>query len=244
MALLNANLNQAALLRESRRLKEPDPAQVAVLAELGGADGICVQVRRDKRLIRDRDLYILREVVKSRLILELPPAEEVIEKALDVKPSAVFFVADQADIDAPVTGIDFQGAPVDFGAMVNRLAGAGITPGFFIEPDPDAIKGAVRAGAQAVLINATLFTQARTIDQAQDGLDRIDRTAQAAAKAELSVFAGRGIGYRNILPLAELGLIEEYIVGHALVARAMMVGFERAVADLLRHVRTETNVST
>ena len=238
MALLSVNLDQVAALREVRKFKEPDPAQAAVLAELAGADGVAIQLRRDRKYVRDRDLFILREVVKSRLTLEIPPTEELIAKALEVKPWMVTFVADHADSDAPVSGIDFNNPAVDFRDVVERFRGVGVMVSFLVEPDVESVKGVSRSGGSAVLINCSEFTEARTLDQAQAGLDNIDRTAQAASKQELTVFAGRGVSYRNVLPLAELGNIDEFVIGYAISCRAMLVGYERAVSEMLSLIRS------
>lgn len=234
MALLSVNLDQVAALREVRRFKEPDPAQAAVLAELAGADGIAIQLRRDRKYIRDRDLYILKEVVKTKLILEIPPTEEIIAKALEVKPWMVTFVADHADSNTPVSGIDFNNAPIDYRDIVERFRGVGVNTCFLVEPNHDAIKGAHKAGASAVLINCSGFTEARTLEQAQTGLDKIDNAAQQAVKNEIAVYAGRGVTYKNIFPLAELGVIDEFIIGYAIAIRALLVGYERAVSEMLQ----------
>lgn len=239
MALLTVNLNQVAALREVRKLKEPDPAQAAVLAELAGADGIAVRLRRDRRFVRDRDLYILREVVKTKLTVEIPPTDDLIERVLEVKPSIVTFVADHADSDAPVSGIDFDSASIDFSVPAVRFKGVGIGVCFFIEPDPAAVKGAARAGAEAVLLNCGGFTLAQTVQDAQGELDRIDTTAQAAIKAGLAVYAGRGLNYQNIPALHELNLIDEFFVGHAIASRALLRGFDAAVADMCNLVKTD-----
>ncbi len=239
MALLSVNLDQVAALREVRKLKEPDPAQAAVLAELAGADGISVQLRRDRRHIRDRDLYILREVVKSRLTVEMAPTDDNIEKALEIKPWMVTFVADQANSDIPVSGIDFDSAPIDFGDIAVRLKGVEAKVCFFVEPDVNAVRGAARAGAGAIMLNCIGFTEARTLEEAQEELDRIDAAAQAASKVNLLIHAGRGIGYRNILPLHELNLIDEFVIGHAIASRAMLCGFSQAVSEMLHLLRTK-----
>ncbi len=238
MALLSVSLDQVAALRAVRKFKEPDPAQVAVLAELAGADGIAVQLRRDRKHIRDRDLYILREVVKSRLTIEIPPVDEIIDQVQEVKPWMVTLVADQPDCDTPVAGIDFGSAPIDFGDIVTRFRGVGVNVCFFVEPEIEAIKGAAKTGAGAVLLDCSVFTRARTLDEAQEGLDSVDRAAQAAAKADLSVVAGSGINYRNIQPLVELGLIDEFVVGHAITSHAVLVGYQEAVREFLRLIRS------
>jgi pyridoxine 5-phosphate synthase len=230
---LSVNLDLVAALRELRGLKEPDPAQAAVLAELAQADGIAIQFRRDRRHIRERDIYLLKGVVKTKLTIEMPPVEDYIKKALEIKPWLVTFVADHADSSTPVSTIDFDAAPVDFSDVANQFAGVGVNIAYFVEPEPDAVKGAARSGATAVLINCHGYTAARTLEEAQSELDRIDRAVQAAHKSDLVVNCGRGISYRNMRPLMELGLIDEFVVGHAICVRAMLVGFERAVREMM-----------
>jgi len=239
MALLSVNLDQVAALREVRKLKEPDPAQAAVLAELAGADGIVVQLRQDRKYIRDRDLYVLREVVKTRLTVEMAPVDENIDKALEIRPWMVTLVADHTDSDTPVSGIDFDNAPIDYGDIVVRLKGAGINVCFFIEPQVLAVKGARRAGASTVVINCAGFTEARNFEDAQEELDRIDNAAQAAVKTGLTVHAGRSIDYKNVVPLLELNLIREFIIGHSIASRAVLTGYTQAVSEMIRLVGTQ-----
>jgi len=239
MALLSVNLDQVAALREVRKLKEPDPTQAVVLSELAGADGIAVQLRRDRKYIRDRDLYVLREVVKTRLTIEMAPVDENIDKALEIRPWMVTLVADHADSDTPVSGIDFDNAPIDYGDIVVRLKGAGVNVCFFIEPQVLAVKGARRAGASTVVMNCAGFTEARNFEDAQAELDRIDNAAQAAVKIGLSVHAGRSINYKNVIPLLELKLIQEFVIGHAIASRAILAGYGQAVSEMLRLVGTQ-----
>jgi len=122
---LSVNLDLVAALREIRGLKEPDPAHAAVLAEMAQADGVAIQYRRDRRHIRERDIYLLKGVVKTKLIVEMPPVEEYIEKALEIKPWMVTFVADHADSNSPVSTIDFDAAPVEFSSVAARLTAVG-----------------------------------------------------------------------------------------------------------------------
>jgi pyridoxine 5-phosphate synthase len=210
MPLLSVNVDLVGAAREARRLPEPDPAQAAVLAELAGADGITVQLRRDRRTV---------------------------ERALEVKPWLVTLVADHADSSAPVSPIDFDSAPVDFGEISSRFTAVGVNVCFFVEPDTEQIKRAARAGASAVLINATGYTHAATVEEAQSELDRIDRALQFAAKTDIAVHCGRGITYKNVTPLVELGMIDEFVVGYAICARAMLVGFDRAVREMIDLLR-------
>ncbi len=239
MAQLSVNLDGVAVLREARTIGEPDPAQAAVLAEMGGVDGIAIQLRRDRKHIRDRDLYILREVVKTKLTIEIPPTDDLIERVLEVKPAMVTFVADHADSDMPVSGIDFAVPSIDFSDTATRFKGVGTGVCFLIEPETPVVKGASKAGADAVIINCGGFNEARTLDEAQRELDRIDSCAQAASKAGLGVFAGGGVNYKNVPALHELGLIDEFFVGHAIVSRALLRGFETAVADMAALIKTD-----
>ena len=237
MPLLSVNLDVVAAAREIGRSAEPDPAQAAVLAELAGADGISIQLRRDRKFIRQRDLYVLKEVIKTKLILEMPPIDEFIERALDVKPGMVTFVADQPSVGSEVAPIAFDAVPVDLGGVSSRFTAASVNVCFFIEPEGEQIKGAGKAGASAVLINCAGYTEARTIEEAQTELDRIDSAVQAAAKANVTVFCGRGISYKNVQPLVELGYVDEFVVGRAICARAMLVGFERSVREMTQLVQ-------
>jgi len=237
VAMLTVNLDLVAALRELSGGREPDPAQVAVLAEMAGADGVAIQLRRDRRHVRDRDLYILKEIVKTRLTIEIPPAEEVIKRVLEVKPAMVTFVADHADTDTPVSGIDFSNPAVDFSSICTRFHGVGVSTCFLVEPESNAIKGTARIGSGAVMINCTGFTKAHTLEEAQTELDRIDQAAQAGTKAGLTIYAGRGINFKNVIALHELGLIDEFFVGHSISSSAMLHGYQKAVkimSDLIR----------
>ncbi|MCK4606883.1 MAG: pyridoxine 5'-phosphate synthase [candidate division Zixibacteria bacterium] len=237
MSHLTVNIDMVAALREIRGLAEPDPAHVAVLASLAGADGIAVQLRRNRRFVRDRDVYILKGIVKTKLTVEIPPVDELIETALEVKPWMVTFGADQVNGDGPISPIDLNVADIDFGDTVARFKAVGVHVGFFVEPKSDQIKGVSRAGGGAVLLDCSGYSNAQTVEQAQEELDRLDHAANAAAKAELAVHCGKGISYRNIRPLVELELVDEFVIGYAIASRALLVGYERAVLEMLQLVR-------
>ena len=237
MSLLSVLIDTVAAMRELNRTSEPDPAQAAVLAELGGADGIVVQLRRDRKYIRDRDLYFLKGVVKTKLMVEMPPVDDIIDRMLEVKPWMVTLVADHADSDTPVSTIDFTAAPVDFRDITARFTAVGVNVCFFVEPEPEQIKSAAKAGASAVLISCSGFTGAHTLDDAQAELDRIDRAVQSAAKHSLEIHCGRGINYKNIIPLLELGHVDEFVIGHAICSKALLIGMERSVRDMVELIR-------
>ncbi len=237
MSLLSVNLDMVAALRETRHLGEPDPCQAAVLAEIAGADGIAVQLMRNRKHIRDRDLYLLRGVVKTKLTIEISPADELIEKAIEVKPWMVTFVADHADSSSPVSPIDFNSVTADFGDLAARFKGVAVNVCYFVEPEQDSVKGAARNGASAVLLDCSRYSDARSIDEAQTELDRIDRAANSAVKSNLSVLCGRGLNYKNVRPLVEIGIIDEFVIGYSICARSMLVGIDRAVREMVTQLQ-------
>jgi len=243
MSSLIVNLDDVAILREIIGEREPDPIQAALLAELAGADGVSVQVRRDRKYIRERDLYLLKGVVKTKLILELSPTESFIEKVQEIKPWLVIFVADHTDSDSPVSSIDFEHPDVDFRDITESIKSVGVNVGFFVEPNNSAIKGAVKSGANAVLVDSTDYTHASGLRETQKALDTLDGAILSAAKADLTVCCGQGIGYKNIVPLVELGNIDEFIVGHAISSRAMLVGYERAVKEMMSIIQRTNNAT-
>ncbi|MEE8577999.1 MAG: pyridoxine 5'-phosphate synthase [candidate division Zixibacteria bacterium] len=238
MATLTVRLDPIAILREGHSSGLPDPGQATVLVELAGADGISMCLRRDRRFLRERDMYILKELVKTRLEVQIPPVDAMIDKVLEVRPWMVTFAADQADSDAAPTGIDFVSAGVDFSDIATRFKAADIEPCFMIEPDSDSVRGAAKAGATAVLINCRQYGEARSSAQAQTELDRIDRTAGAAVKAGLNCRIDGSLDLRNIVPLIELGLINDFVVGHSLAARAILLGYHKAVTEMMQLVQT------
>lgn len=237
MPLLTVQLDLIAQLREWHRAKEPDPAQAAVLCELAGADGVAVHMREDRRLMRDRDLYLLRELVKTRFLVEIAPVETMLELMSEIKPAQVNLVSegstDFSSLPAELTGA------FDYKAIAARLNGQSISVTILISPTADAVKLAARAGMQGVILDSQPYASARSLAEAQTELDRLDTISQQARKQGLGVSVARGLTPKNIPPLAELGTIDEFIVGHSLIARAALVGLDVAVRDLLPIVRLE-----
>lgn len=234
MSSLTINVDTVAALRNLRGLAEPDPVQAAVLAELAGADGIAIQLSSKRQFVRDRDLYLLKGVVKTRLTIEMPPTEEFVAKALEVKPWMVTFVSDQPGGDDGLLPVDLTNTEIDFRELTDRLTAVGVLVGFFVDAQTDQVKPAARFGGATILLNCSGYTNARTLEDAQQELDRIDATAAAATKAGLAVNCGRGLTLRNISPIVELGLADEFVIGYAIAARALLVGYERAVTEMLR----------
>jgi pyridoxine 5-phosphate synthase len=237
MAYLSVKLDHVGVLREARKGRLPDPSQAVVLAELGGVDGIVVHLRRDRRHIRERDVYILREMVRTRLTLEIAPDAENVSRALDVKPYMVTLVP-EADREITTEAGLIPGEETEaLGAEVKRLQEAGIKVSVHIEPDVDVVKWAAKMKVDAVRLHTGTYAGARTEVEGFAEIEQLEQAAKAAAKNDLIVIAGQGLDYQNILPLVKLGLIDEFVVGHAVVARAMLVGMERAVREMVELVR-------
>ncbi len=238
MALLSIKVDNIAALREMRRFREPDPSQAAVLAELAGADGITCHLREDRRFIRDRDVYILKEMVKTKLTLQMAPADDLVERAVEVKPFMVTLMPFVGDETVIKNGIDLTNNKDLYTEVAATIKASGISVGFFIEPDIDAVKEAARAKVDAVEFNAFKYVAAETIEGAEAELDRLEQMAHLANKLNLLPNCNNGLNYKNIRPLIDLGLFEEFTVGNAVIARALMVGMDRAVGELIHLVKS------
>ena len=225
MPLISIKVDLVASLRYRKYIKEPDPAHAAVLAELAGADGINCYLREDRRHIRDRDFYILKETVKSRLTVQIAPDSELIERALEVKPYMVTLMPFLSG-----TSVDEK---VDlFASSAETLRGAGINVGYFVSAEVESVKAAARGRAEVVELDASDYAQAETKGDIESELDQLEQMAQLAAKLGMAPHCGNGLNYRNIGPLVDLGIFEEFTVGHAVISRAVMVGMDRAVREI------------
>ncbi|MEW5925250.1 MAG: pyridoxine 5'-phosphate synthase, partial [Candidatus Zixiibacteriota bacterium] len=220
-------------VRNVKKAKEPAPSQAAVLAELAGADSITCHLREDRLYIRDRDFYILKEVVQTGLTLQIAPEEELLERALEVKPEIVTLMPYSRDESVPDTGIDLANYQDRYAKAAESIIGADVKVCYFIEPDSEAVKDAARVKAHAVQFNAHEYIRAKTEEEIKSELTRLEQMAQLADKLGMKVWAGNGLHYKNIRPLAELGVFERFTVGYAIISRAIMVGMDRAVRDML-----------
>lgn len=239
MAYLSIKLDYVAALREVRKLKTPDPAHAVALAEIGGADGITVHVRRDRRHFRDRDLFILREVTRTRLTVEMEPSEENIKRIMEVKPHMVTFVPEVEGETTTQTGLNPALNSGQLEDATRRLQEMGLQISILVDPEPEIIKQIARIRPEAVKIYTGYYSSAKSDKDGMRELGRIEKAAQAAAKSELAVMAGQGLDYGNIRPLARMGLVDEFTIGQAVVARAVMVGMEAAVRDIRQIITSE-----
>jgi len=228
---LGVNIDHVATVREARKAQEPDPIAAAILAELGGADGITVHLRMDRRHIKERDLKLLKEVVKVRLNLEMAATEEMINIALNVKPDQVTLVPERPDEVTTEGGLNLLGKEDKIKEVVQKLRASGIRVSIFIDPDPAQVKAAKEVGADAIEINTGLYAEARG-DEVEKEYEKILEAAKLAQNIGLGLNAGHGLNYRNVKPIASIAGMQELNIGHSIVARAVLVGMERAVREM------------
>ena len=237
MAKLGVNIDHIATIRQARGGNEPDPVAAAVIAELAGADGITVHLREDRRHIQDRDLKILRQTVKTRLNLEMAATAEMVAIACTVKPEICTLVPEKRQELTTEGGLDVRIHQETLTDAVEKLQEGGMLVSLFIDPDPDQVKAASKAGADYVEIHTGSFAEARGY-RAQDGeLRKIENAIKLSAKLGLGVNAGHGLNYSNIKMVAALGGIEEFNIGHAIISRAVLVGLDRAVREMMDLVK-------
>jgi len=236
-ARLGVNVDHVATLRQSRRTAYPDPVAAAMLAELAGADQITIHLREDRRHIQERDLQVLRRTVTTRLNLEMAAAQEMVKIAYETKPDVCTLVPERREELTTEGGLDVVAGRENVRKVVKTLRDADIEVSLFIDPDLDQVKAAHRVEAQTVEFHTGRYCDARLASDRRRELSRIVDACKAAAKLGLQVAAGHGLNYVNVGPVAALPEIEELNIGHSIVARAVLVGLERAVREMKELIR-------
>lgn len=233
MARLGVNIDHVATVRQARGVEEPDPVSAAALAELAGADGITIHLREDRRHIQDRDLKILRQTIKTRLNLEMAVTQEMITIALGVKPDCCTLVPEKRQELTTEGGLDVRVAIDQISEAVEQLQQGGITVSLFIDPDPDQVKAASKCGADYIEIHTGSYAEASDWKSEDRELTRIENAIKLGSKLGMGINAGHGLNYSNIKRIAAIGGIEEFNIGHSIISRAIMVGMDRAVRDMV-----------
>ncbi len=232
MIRLGVNIDHVATVRQARRAKEPDPVAAAILATLGGADGITVHLREDRRHIQDRDVFLLRDTVTTRLNLEMAAADEIVGIALKVKPDEATLVPEKRQELTTEGGLDVVAHAEAVRAAVGRLKSAGIHVSLFIDPDIEQVDMAKALGADAIEFQTASYSEAAGAAAVATELATLT-TATAHAKARgLHVHMGHGLNYWNVRPVVRIAGVEELNIGHSIVSRAVLVGMERAVREM------------
>ncbi len=237
MAKLGLNVDHIATVRQARGGVEPDPVTAAAMGELAGAEGITIHLREDRRHIQDRDLEILRRTVKTKLNLEMAATQEMVRIALRVKPEQVTLVPEKRQELTTEGGLDVILNQKLVSDAVKRLRDGGIVVSLFMDPHQEQIKAANKTGTDYIEIHTGSYAEAITWKDQEQELEKIDTAIKLARKVGMGVNAGHGLNYVNIKPLAALGGIEEYNIGHSIMARAMYVGMDRAVRDMVELIK-------
>jgi pyridoxine 5-phosphate synthase len=234
---LGVNVDHVATLRQARRTTYPDPVTAAALAELAGAQQITIHLREDRRHIQDRDLRILRETCQTLLNLEMAATTEMVKIAYEYKPDVVTLVPERREEVTTEGGLDVASQREQVAKIIKNLKDGEITVSLFIDPDLDQVRAAHKVDADRIELHTGRYCEARNERERGRELSRIVDAAKAAAKLGMSVAAGHGLNYDNVQPIARIQEIDELNIGHAIVGRAVLVGFERAVREMLELMR-------
>jgi pyridoxine 5-phosphate synthase len=236
MIRLGVNIDHVATVRQARRGHDPDPVAAAVLALLGGADGITIHLREDRRHIQERDLRLLRPVVTNRLNLEMAAVDEVVGLACEVRPDEATLVPERREELTTEGGLDVVAHQKTVARAMERLKAAGIEVSLFLDPDQRQIETAKLLGARAVEIQTARYSEARTPAECARELELLREAADFARQQGLHVHMGHGLNYTNVKPVARIPGVEELNIGHSIVSRAVLVGMERAVREMKRAI--------
>jgi pyridoxine 5-phosphate synthase len=244
MPRLGVNIDHVATLRQARGGREPDPVWAAALAELGGADGITVHLREDRRHIQDRDLRLLRETVEVRLNLEAAIAPEIVAIALETRPHQVTFVPERRLELTTEGGLDVLGHREKVAEAVARCRDAGISVSLFVDPDEAQVEASAALGVAAVELHTGRYADAWQSGEHAGELAALARAGARAVAAGLALHAGHGLNYQNVLAVARLPRMAELNIGHSIVSRAVFVGFERAVREMKQAIESTSGKKT
>lgn len=231
MAELGVNIDHVATVRQARRTYEPDPVWAAALAELGGADGITIHLREDRRHIQDRDLRLLRETVTVKLNLELACLSEVVRIACQSKPDQATLVPERREEVTTEGGLDILGQRAAVERAIQELQAAGIVVSLFLDPDLAAIELGKDLGADAVELHTGQYALAKGA-KVDAELTKLAVAGQRVCELGMTLHAGHGLTYRNVRPVASLSGMTELNIGHSIVSRALMVGMQQAVREM------------
>ncbi|MAT38506.1 MAG: pyridoxine 5'-phosphate synthase [Ectothiorhodospiraceae bacterium] len=231
---LCVNIDHIATLREARGGLEPDPVVAAGICELHGADGIVCHLREDRRHINDRDVRLLREVVQSKLDLEMAVTDEIMEICIEVLPELATFVPEKREELTTEGGLDVISESKKLERAIDQLHAHEIEVSLFVDPIEEQIRAAAHIGADIIELHTGEFANAVSQDELFDQLDRLKIAAELGATLDLGVHAGHGLNYRNLHFMHEIEEIEEVSIGHAIISRAVMVGLPKAVEEIAR----------
>jgi len=233
---LAVNIDHVATLREARQAREPEPISAAILAELGGAEGITVHLRGDRRHIKERDVNLLRQTISTKLNIEMAATPQMVRMARQATPDQVTLVPERPHEVTTTGGLDVVLQAAILKDVVQQLHDAGIRVSLFIDPDLDQVRRSSWVGADAVEINTGSYADAKPSDRSRQ-LARVADAARLAKRRELDVLAGHGLTYVNVRPMTGVSEIVELNIGHSIVSRSVLVGMERATREMVALLR-------
>ncbi len=246
MSRLNVNIDHIATIRQARRTNEPNPVSAAVICELAGADGITTHLRSDRRHIQDYDLIALKQVVITHLNVEMAATDEMVEIATRVKPDVVTLVPERPQEITTEGGLDVINHQKQIRTAIESLNKKGIFVSLFIDPDIKQIKAASKLRAYQIEICTAHYARlnenpgdptVRKTTEIKTEIDRVRNAARSAARSGLKVAVGHGLTYRNVASIARIPEVEEFNIGHNIIARAALVGLDRAVREMIEAIR-------
>lgn len=235
---LGVNIDHVATVRQARKVRYPDPILAAALAEIAGAEQITLHLREDRRHIQERDLRLLRETCQTQLNLEMAATPEMVKVAYEYKPDMVTLVPERREEITTEGGLDVATQTDSLRKLIRSLKDAGLTVSLFIDPSLDQARASHKCDADRIELHTGRYCDARRGVPREQELTRIVDTAKTAAKLGMGVAAGHGLNYDNVEPIARILEIDELNIGHAIVARAVLVGFDRAVREMIAVMRS------
>ena len=239
MPELMVNIDHVATLREARGINYPDPVFAAGIAELAGASGIIIHLREDRRHIKDRDLGILRNVVRTKLNLEMAATPEMTKIASEVKPDMITLVPEKRQELTTEGGLDAIRFRSKIEKVVSVMKKSGIAVSLFIDPVESQIKAAADIGADMIEIHTGAYSEARSEKMLDTELKKVVRAALKGNELGLGVNAGHGLHYHNVRAIAGIPGIKELSIGHSIIARAIFVGLDRAIRDMIELIKIQ-----
>ncbi len=234
---LGVNIDHVATLREVRRANYPDPVHAAVLVELAGADGITVHLREDRRHINDRDVYLLKKTIKTKLNLEMSLSDEIIKIALDVKPDEICIVPENRLEITTEGGLDVIKNYEKLKEIIPEFHKNNIKVSIFIDPDLKQIEKAKETTADYIELHTGKYCEAKIEKEIYTELNKLREAASFAKKIGLGVNAGHGLNYFNVKPVASIDEIETFNIGHSIISYSVYIGLERAVKEMLSLIK-------
>lgn len=230
---LGLNIDHVATVRQARKAEYPDPVYAAILAELAGVDGITVHLREDRRHIQDRDVTLLRQTLQTRLNLEMALHPEIVDIAYNLSPQDVCIVPEKREEITTEGGLDVLRNQSELKKVITKLNSKDIEVSIFIDPEASQIKASKESGAQAIEIHTGCYANAGNEKERLSELDKIRKMSEYAVSLGLKVNAGHGLNYHNVYDIALIGELDTLNIGHSIIGRAVYVGIDRAVKDML-----------